>query len=64
MSGLIRKLIGPVKIRPQRYMEKASSLLLSTVKEKTVMEDKLQVEEVITHINTNVKGAIMIGLIY
>ena len=35
-------------------MEEASSLLLSKVEEKTVMEDELRVEKVIACINTNV----------
>ena len=47
MSGPIRMLIGPAKMRLQRYVEEASSLLSSTVEEKTVTEDELQVEEVI-----------------
>ena len=41
MSGPIRKLIGPAKTRLQRYVEEASSLLSSTVEEKTVTEDEL-----------------------
>ena len=41
MSGLIRKLIAPAKTQLQRYVEEVSSLLLSTVEEKTVMEDEL-----------------------
>ena len=35
MSGSIGKLIGPAKTRLQRYVEEASSLLSSTVEEKT-----------------------------
>ena len=46
MSGPIRKLIGPAKTRLQHYVEEASSLPSSTVEEKTVTEDELQVEEV------------------
>ena len=34
MSGPIRKLIGPAKMRLQRYVEEASSLPSSTVEEK------------------------------
>ena len=52
MSGPIRKLIGPAKMRVQCYVEEASSLLSSAVEEKTVMEDELRVEEVIACINT------------
>ena len=37
------KLIGPAKTRLQRYLEEASSLLSSTVGEKTLMEDELRV---------------------
>ena len=37
MSGLIRKLIGPVKTRLQRYVEEASSLLSSGVEEKYIL---------------------------
>ena len=54
MSGLIRKLIGPRKMRLQYYIEEASSLLLSRVEEKTLEDDKIRVEEVIASINTNV----------
>ena len=38
MSGPIRKLIGPAKTRLRRYVEETSSLLSSTVEEKTVTE--------------------------
>ena len=41
-------------MRLQRYVEEASSILSSAVKEKTVTEDELRVEEVIARINTNV----------
>ena len=41
-------------MRLQRYLEEASSLLSSAVEEKTVTEDKLQVEKVITRINTSI----------
>ena len=41
MYGPIRKLIGPAKMRLQRYMEEASSLPSSTVEEKIVTEDEL-----------------------
>ena len=54
MSGPIRKLIGPAKTRLQRYVEEASSLLLSGVKEKTLEDNEIRVEEVIACINTNV----------
>ena len=54
MSGLIRKLIGPGKTRLQRYVEEVSSLLSSTVDEKTVTMDELRVEEVIARIDTNI----------
>ena len=54
MSGPIRKLIGPVKTRLQRYVEEVSSLLLSRVEEKTLEDDEIQVEEVIACININV----------
>ena len=54
MSGLIRKLITPAKTRLQRYVEEVSSLLSSTVDEKTVTMDELRVEEVIACIDTNI----------
>ena len=54
MSGPIRKLMGPAKMRLQRYIEEASSLPSSAAEEKTVTEDELRVEEVIARINTNV----------
>ena len=46
--------MGPAKTRLQRYVEEASSLLSSTVEEKTMTEDELRVEEIIARINTNV----------
>ena len=54
MSGPIRKLIGPAKIRLQRYIEEAFSLLSSGVEERTLEDDEIRVEEVIARINTHV----------
>ena len=41
ISGPIRKLIGPAKMRLQCYVEEASSLPSSAVEEKTVTDDEL-----------------------
>ena len=54
MSGLIRKVTGPAKLRLLKYYDEADKLLSSPVWVKTIKDDKQLAEELIEHMNTNV----------
>jgi len=40
MSGLIRQLIGPTRVRLRNYLEEVATFLSTNAKETTQLEDK------------------------
>ena len=54
MSGPIRKLIGPAKVRLQKSYEEANTTLSFPVQEETMEDEKELAEELIERMNTNV----------
>jgi len=53
MSGPLMKIIGPARGRLKKYFDKANSLLSQPVAEKSLKEDKLQIEEVMNRISVS-----------
>ena len=54
MSGPIRRMIGLAKAKLLRYLKEAAPLLSVPVKEKTIVEQEFQIEELIKCMNTNI----------
>ena len=54
MSGPIQRMIGPANARLLRYLKEAAPLLSVPVEEKTIIERKFQIEELIKRMNTNI----------
>ena len=54
MSGPIRKLIGPAKVRLHKYYEEANTILSFLVREETMEDDEVLAEQLIECMNNNV----------
>jgi len=54
MSGPLQRLIGPAKARLLRYLKEAALLLTVSVKEKTIEEQEITIEDLTKRINTNI----------